>query len=389
MPRPASAGRTNHTWKETRHGAPPFVSRGALRCWSCWGFSSPAASAAPIQFTGNVAERLQPGDQPQRRHVTPVSSNPLNIGQSSWITTNGWISGWSIQDIRTNYDATTDTLSVGVNTSRTPADSIAPFGQANGDPSGTPTGYDPAHLGGDKSVALAIAPVNPTNLSQPGTPVVVAGVPGRQDDRRHRHRRLHGLRVTTPPRRPQRTGLRSSARACPRTRATWPSIPRSSHPQLEFTIKNFSKIPGLDPSTGLLDLGVRRLEPGRRRGRSLPRPGRRSPPTPSRTSPSPPPGWPGRSRPARQRCRLRRSGGRAVKLEVRSVKPIVINASLRKAAAWSRVAALVHRPLPAPPSLPFSHCGRPCSVSPLFTVQVPGTAKIARLALPFNDVRLR
>ena len=101
----------------------------------------------------------------------------LNIGQPAWITANGWVSGWSIQDIRTYYNGSTDTLSVGIDTFANSKGQYAPFGQANGDPAGTPTGYDPANLGGDKSIAIAFAPVNTTNPSQPGTPLVVAGVP--------------------------------------------------------------------------------------------------------------------------------------------------------------------------------------------------------------------
>ena len=86
-----------------------------MRCWSCSGFARLPPIAAPIQFTGNVTSDFNPATNPSVV-VTPVSSNPLNIGQSSWITANGWVSGWSIQDIRTNYDATTDTLYVGINT---------------------------------------------------------------------------------------------------------------------------------------------------------------------------------------------------------------------------------------------------------------------------------
>jgi hypothetical protein len=126
------------------------------------GLRSPVLTAAPIQFTGNVVQDFNPATNPNV-FTTPVSNNPLNIGQSQWITDRGWVSGWSIQDIRTKYDPTTDTLYVGVNTFKNANGQYAPFGQANGDPSGAPTPYDPAHLGGDKSFALAIAGVNPTS----------------------------------------------------------------------------------------------------------------------------------------------------------------------------------------------------------------------------------
>lgn len=140
------------------------------------GLSTPAAHAAPINNTGFVTQDFNPATNPSVT-VTPVSSSPLNIGQSQWITNNGWVSGWSIQDIRTYYDSSTDTMYVGVNTFANKNGQYAPFGQANGDPSGSPTPYDPAHLGGDKSIAVAFAPVSATSPTSPGTPVIVAGVP--------------------------------------------------------------------------------------------------------------------------------------------------------------------------------------------------------------------
>src|SRR5262245_26553930 len=140
------------------------------------GLHSTTVSAAPIQFTGNVENDFNAAND-LNTHNTPVSSNPLSIGQSSWITSQGWVSGWSLKDLRTNYDATTDTLYVGINNFKNPAGQIAPFGQANGDPSGAATPYDPGHFGGDKSVAMAIAPVSMTSPAQPGAPLVVAGVP--------------------------------------------------------------------------------------------------------------------------------------------------------------------------------------------------------------------
>ncbi len=63
------------------------------------GLHAPAANAAPIQFTGNVPNDFNPVTNPGVV-VTPVSNNPLNIVQPAWITANGWVSGWSIQDIR-------------------------------------------------------------------------------------------------------------------------------------------------------------------------------------------------------------------------------------------------------------------------------------------------
>jgi hypothetical protein len=212
------------------------------------GLNAPAANAALIEFTGNVPTDFNPATNPGVV-VTPVSSNPLNIGQQSWITANGWVSGWSIQDIRTNYNASTDTLDVGINTFKNSQGVNAPFGQANGDPTGTPTSYDPAHLGGDKSIALAIAPVNFSNPSQPGTPVVVAGVPA---DKTVAGTGTDGYTVSTYNAANAANGglAYSFGTSLPQHMGNLAYDPSPAHPQLEFTIANFSKIPGLHPSNG-------------------------------------------------------------------------------------------------------------------------------------------
>ena len=212
------------------------------------GLHAPAANAAPLQFTGDVTSDFNPATN-SGVVVTPVSSNPLDIGQVSWITANGWVSGWSIQDIRTYYDTSTDTLNVGINTFKNSQGMNAPFGQANGDPTGTPTGYDPAHLGGDKSIALAIAPVNFSNPSQPGTPVVVAGVPA---DKSVAGTGTDGYTVSTyNAAKADNGGLAYSfGTSLPQNMGNLAYDPSRAHPQLELTIKNFSKIPGLNPANG-------------------------------------------------------------------------------------------------------------------------------------------
>lgn len=211
------------------------------------GLTSPALLAAPIQFTGFVVQDFNPALN-QTVYVTPVSSNPLTIGQSDWITNRGWVSGWSIQDIRTNYDEESDTFYVGVNTFANAHGQYAPFGQANGDPTGTPAPYDPANLGGDKSFALAIAPINPANLSRPGAPVVIAGIPA---DKTMAGPGINGFTVSRFDSSRAAAGLAYQFGAVmPQHTGDLAFNPSPAHPQLEFTIKNFSKIPGLDPSAG-------------------------------------------------------------------------------------------------------------------------------------------
>jgi len=212
------------------------------------GFHPSALTAAPITFTGYVTKDFNPAND-VNTVVTPVSSNPLSIGQSSWITNQGWVSGWSIQDIRTNYDSGTDTLYVGFNNFKSPSGAIAPLGQANGDPSGAATPYDPAHLGGDKAVALAIAPFNTVNPSQPGAPVAIAGVPA---DKTTAGTGTNGFTVAQYDPSKVSNGLAYQfGKTLTQAAGSYMAFdPSTSHPQLEFAIKNFSKIPGIDPTKG-------------------------------------------------------------------------------------------------------------------------------------------
>ena len=207
------------------------------------------ANSASIQFTGNVANDFNPATNPGVV-VTPVSDDATNIGQPASDTANGWVSGWSIQDIRTYYNSSTDTLYVGVDTFANSKGQYAPFGQANGNPTGTPTANDPANLGGDKSIAIAFAPVSTTNPSQPGTPLVVAGVPA--DKSQSGAGTIDGFTVskynaTTA----NADGLGYAfGQTLPQYTGNLAYNPSTAHPQLEFTITNFSKIPGLDAANG-------------------------------------------------------------------------------------------------------------------------------------------
>ncbi|WP_165225112.1 hypothetical protein [Aquisphaera insulae] len=211
------------------------------------GLFSAAATAAPISLTGNVATDFSLSDPLVRKAA--VSDNPLTIGQSDWITNRGWVSGWSIQDIRLRYDQATDTLQVGFNTFKNASGQYAPFGQANGDPSGTATPYDVAHLAGDKSVALAIAPVNTANVNSPGTPVVIAGIPA---DKTLAGTGTDGFTVSQYDASKASSGLAYQfGKQLADYTGTLAYDPSPTHPQLEFTIANFSKIPGIDPTQGI------------------------------------------------------------------------------------------------------------------------------------------
>lgn len=158
-----------------------MAGRKALRSWLIVAVLLGARSvgAAPITFTGNVANDFNPATNPNVV-VIPHSDTPVHIAQPAWMTQAGLVSGWNIQDIRLSYNPATDTMYVGVNT----------FGIA-GDVDGkgligkTDTqltnagGSNPANFGGDKAMAVGFAPLSGVfNPSNPPAPVIVAGVPG-------------------------------------------------------------------------------------------------------------------------------------------------------------------------------------------------------------------
>ena len=155
-----------------------FLGLAALALWS-----ARPASAASITLTGNVANDFSATNP--NVNITPVSNNPANIGQAAFMTQNGWVSGWAVSDIRSAYDATTDSLYVGINTFKNSQGTRAIVGDSDGN--GNPGvaspqmtaqgGIDSPNLEGRKSVDVAFAPDGPNGQSSPGNAVIIAGVP--------------------------------------------------------------------------------------------------------------------------------------------------------------------------------------------------------------------
>ena len=181
-----------------------------------------AAKAAPMTFTGYVTSDFNPTTNPNVT-VTPVSSDPMNIGQSQWITNNGWVSGWSIKDIRTYYD---QVVRHALCRRQHICESVGPVRSVR-------TGQRRPEW---HSHRLRPGPSGRRQVDRPGLCTDQCEQPrvsrnaagdrrrsGRQVDDRHRHRRLHGLEVQSQP---DRTGLPVWHANCPSTRATWPSILR-------------------------------------------------------------------------------------------------------------------------------------------------------------------
>jgi len=218
------------------------------------GFSPAAVQAAPINFTGNVESDFNSADPNHAStYVIPVNPAANSLGQWPAETGNGqWVSGWNIKDIYLSYDKTSGTLYVGIDNWANPQGQIAPFGQANGDPSGTPTPSDPPHLGygnpaSDKSIALVFAPINAANPTVPGNPLIVAGVPA---DKTRNGPGIDGFTVSSVDTSRASSGLGYLfGQTLPQYTGNLAFDPTPAHPQLEFTITNFNQIIS-DPSKG-------------------------------------------------------------------------------------------------------------------------------------------
>ncbi len=223
-----------------------------------WGVASLALIGArpvladPIKFTGFVANDFNP--KSINVHVTPVSDSPLTVGPDKWMTDLGRVSGWAIKDIRTSYDPKTDTLSVGFETFSNSKGVKSVFGDAdgNGNPGVTGPqmiaagGVNNPDMGGHKSVAIALAADSTTVKGAPGATVVVAGIPA---DKTVAGPGTDGFTVSTAVN-PALGLAYQFGKNVAANQGTLAFNPSAAHPDLEFTIKNFSKIKAIDPYAG-------------------------------------------------------------------------------------------------------------------------------------------
>ncbi len=279
--------------------------------------------AAPITLTGNVEtdfSQTNPNVQ-----ITPVYSSPLDIGESSFIPANGWVSGWAVKDIRTLYNAPTDTMYVGIDTFKNASGTQAIVGDAdgNGNPSAASTqmaadgGVDTPNLGGHKSVTVAFAPDGPKGPSSPGIPVVVAGVPA---DKSEAGKGTDGFTVASY----KNTSLGIEYNYGATLTNNLGSLafnPSAQHPGFEFSIPNFSKIPGLNPQNGYwISLYAGSTDDVVAGESSLPLTripllGEQNIPPPPTQLPEPTTLWVGPSSPAAQRSGTAAGGGELAELD--------------------------------------------------------------------------
>jgi hypothetical protein len=182
--------------------------------------------AAPPTFTGNVeTDFTGPG-------VLIINDPFGDVGMPGSPPGD---SGWDIKDLRLFYYAANDTMYVGINT-------FTILGDADGDgnPSVTSTylsllgGTDVANLGQSETAAVYF------DLNQNGTWDVIAGISGITD--------YSGFSVNVF------TGLfdppHNFGTPLPGNKGTISHNPDTGHPDLEFTMTNWSALPGQDASPG-------------------------------------------------------------------------------------------------------------------------------------------
>ena len=205
------------------------------------------AAASPLFLTGDVEKDLPtPPPNSPTPTVTVVPGQALgDVGQPKWMNDAGLVNGYVMKDIRLSYDQKTDTLSVGVNF-------YGIAGNVDGSKDGSTNplttaagGSNPAHIGGDKSIAIAFTPVTAAGVN--ANPVVVAGVPANKS--LSPPGSLDGFTVSTFAGLGKTVSGSSFGTTLASNVGQLAYDPSSAHPDFEFTIKNFSKIPGLNALT--------------------------------------------------------------------------------------------------------------------------------------------
>jgi hypothetical protein len=202
------------------------------------------ALANPIPLTGFVANDFTPANGSV---IVPVYQGPGVIAGPDGSAPGQLVGGFDIQSIRLNYDATTDTMSVGIQGYKNAAGLEQIFGDATGnlDPSKDPS----PNFGGSKSVAIAFAPLGHDANGKPvaGSPAIIAGIPS--DKSMGGNGTTDGFTVSQFSSNP--SGLEFSfGKQLAQYTGNLAYNPSAAHPDLEFTIKNFSQIPGLNMKNG-------------------------------------------------------------------------------------------------------------------------------------------
>ena len=235
-------------WDENNHNVEGdsswFVFVASFGSWRAWWSPEivrpwPAPSRSPA-----MSLRISPAPIAALQ-ITPINEGPGVIDGPTGNTASQLASGFMIQDIRTSYDAASNTMYVGVQGYQNVAGQEAIFGDSSGNLN--PSLDNNPNMTGDKAIAIQFAPtVSIAGQQVPGTPAVIAGIPADKTEGGQRYRRLHRFERHQQPGLPQYSFGQQLAQYT----GTLAFNPSAAHPDVEFTIKNFSQIPGLNPANG-------------------------------------------------------------------------------------------------------------------------------------------
>lgn len=206
------------------------------------------AFAGPIgaNSTGDVEKDFVAG---QPGIVTLVNPRYPTVDPEKYIADNKLSPGWSIKDIRLYYDKASDELHVGLNFF-----GIAGDADGNGNPgtvslaSQAAGAKDVPHLGftGDPKTSGRESITVGFDMNADGRPDFLAGVPG---DKTQAGPGIDGYTFAAY----KNTGLGlANSYGTPLTNhiAGLRFDPSAAHPDFEFLVTNFSKLPGYDPQNG-------------------------------------------------------------------------------------------------------------------------------------------
>ncbi len=176
--------------------------------------------------------------------VADIKGQVGSVAMASWMTS----TGWNIREVIVSYDAKADVLGVDMKFTGIAGDATGGGNPGSYEPKLVAAGgVNPAHLAGRKSITMAFASVAADGLR--GDPVAIAGVP--EDKSAYANSAgLDGFRLAHF--QATNSGLQRSY-GTPLTSATAQLLhdPTKDHPDFEFTIKGFSRIPGLNLQNGV------------------------------------------------------------------------------------------------------------------------------------------